>query len=120
MSIIKQDYGELGGGTNNIDITNPDYISSEVTIAANGSYTFTTERRIKQCMAINVFLSQSYPPIIKMLNCETKTVKGIIGNPSNSISDEVFDDVCLGQTDTTIILKNVSSIARKYKLLAWF
>jgi len=119
MAFIRASQGG-GGGISNIDLTNPDYVSNEVTIAVNASYTFTTEKRIKQCLFMCMVLSGSYPPLFRLYNCEEEKAIYVAGNPSNSISEESFNASCLSQTDTTITLKNVSSVSRKYKLLAWF
>ena len=118
MAYIRASQG--GGGTSNLDLTNPDYVSNEVAIAANGSYTFTTERRIKQCLFICMVFSGSYPPLIRIYNCENNTEQLLSSNPNNTISDETWGTTMLEQTDTTIKLKNISSTQRKYKLLAWF
>lgn len=110
----------MGGVQSNLDLNNPDYVSNEVTIAANGSYTFTTERRIKQCLFCCMVFSGSYPPLIRMYNCEEHIEQLFSTNPNNTITTETWGTSMLEQTDTTIKLKNISSVQRKYKLLAWF
>ena len=102
---------------NPISFSNPNYYLLYQSIAQNGTKVYTTSKRVKQALLINIQTNGSNDAIY-FIDCEKKEVKVISGN-THTYNNMTYSSLVVGQTDTTITIKN-SAGTRYYSFFAWF
>ena len=108
-----------GGGSsgNNINVTNPDLDTGDVSIGANATGTFVSEKRIKQAIILHLSSTANRGNWVFFVDFDQKV---LIFNEAGNMRQVIYDDYVISQTDTSLVWKNNSSVGRSYRLLGWY